>query len=181
MRLPPAATIKAMKRRAINKDCGAQEFESIKKGANRRKFITNLLVRMGVLRDDLDYHLISASMVIIFLFFGYQKWFEYEAQGLSTSLRLRHLQMPLKFFQERLIACVRSGSWQDTHRTEIPTATSGCRTGIFFAGRLSSFGVDLSKVADGRLYEWHRFGHFHYVVPVAADAKYTLKLEVIPE
>ena len=36
------------------------------------KFITNLLVRMGVLRDDLDYHLIRASMVIIFLFFGYQ-------------------------------------------------------------------------------------------------------------
>jgi Protein of unknown function, DUF417 len=123
-----------MKRRAINKDCGAQEFESIKKGANRRKFITNLLVRMGVLRDDLDYHLIRASMVIIFLFFGYQKWFEYEAQGLSTSLRLRHLQMPLKFFQERPIACFRSGSWQDTHRTEIPTATSGCRTGIFLVG-----------------------------------------------
>jgi Malectin domain len=46
----------------------------------------------------------------------------------------------------------------------------------FFGGRLSSFGGDLSKVADGRLYEWHRFGHFHYVVPVAADAKYTLKL-----
>jgi uncharacterized membrane protein YkgB len=46
------------------------------------KFITNLLVRMGILRDDLDYHLIRASMVIIYLFFGYQKWFEYEAQAL---------------------------------------------------------------------------------------------------
>src|SRR5438128_11348730 len=46
------------------------------------KFITNLLVRMGVLRDDLDYHLIRASMVIIFLFFGYQKWFDYEAHAL---------------------------------------------------------------------------------------------------
>src|SRR6266849_6643299 len=82
MRLAPAATIKAIKRRAINKDCGAQKFESIKKGANLMKFITNLLVRMGVLRDDLDYHLIRASMVIIFLFFGYQKWWEYEAQAL---------------------------------------------------------------------------------------------------
>jgi uncharacterized membrane protein YkgB len=82
MRLAPAATIKAIKRRAINKDCGAQKFESIRKGANRMKFITNLLGRMGVLRDDLDYHLIRASMVIIFLFFGYQKWFEYEAQAL---------------------------------------------------------------------------------------------------
>src|ERR1700739_792251 len=31
---------------------------------------------------DLDYHFARASMVIIFLFFGYQKWFQYEAQGL---------------------------------------------------------------------------------------------------
>lgn len=46
----------------------------------------------------------------------------------------------------------------------------------FFGGRLSSFGGDLSKVADGRLYEWHRFGHFRYVVPVATGGKYTLRL-----
>ena len=46
----------------------------------------------------------------------------------------------------------------------------------FYGGRLSSFGGDLSKVADGRLYEWHRFGHFHYVVPVATGGNYTLKL-----
>ncbi|HEY2545891.1 MAG TPA: DUF417 family protein [Candidatus Acidoferrum sp.] len=46
------------------------------------KFITNLLVRIGVLRDDLDYHLIRTAMVIVFLFFGYQKWFQYEAQAL---------------------------------------------------------------------------------------------------
>jgi uncharacterized membrane protein YkgB len=41
-----------------------------------------LLTKLGLLKDDLDYHLIRASMVIIFLFFGYQKWFEYEAQTL---------------------------------------------------------------------------------------------------
>jgi hypothetical protein len=46
----------------------------------------------------------------------------------------------------------------------------------FFGGRLSSFGGGLSKITDGRLYEWHRFGHFHYVVPVAAGGKYTVKL-----
>ena len=46
----------------------------------------------------------------------------------------------------------------------------------FFGGRLSSFGGDRAKVSDGRLYEWHRFGHFHYVVPVATGGKYTLKL-----
>jgi uncharacterized membrane protein YkgB len=41
-----------------------------------------ILIRLGVLKNDLDYHVIRASMVIIFLFFGYSKWFSYEAQGL---------------------------------------------------------------------------------------------------
>jgi len=44
--------------------------------------LTNLLVKIGILKNDLDYHLIRASMVIIFAFFGYQKWFQYEAQAL---------------------------------------------------------------------------------------------------
>ena len=44
--------------------------------------LINMLTKFGLLKDDLDYHLIRASMVIIFLFFGYQKWFEYEAQTL---------------------------------------------------------------------------------------------------
>ncbi len=45
-------------------------------------YLTKLLVKIGILKDDLDYHLVRASMVIIFAFFGYQKWFEYEAQAL---------------------------------------------------------------------------------------------------
>lgn len=44
--------------------------------------VTHLLIKLGILKKDLDYHLIRASMVIIFLFFGYQKWFDYEAQVL---------------------------------------------------------------------------------------------------
>ena len=40
------------------------------------------LAKSSLLTGDLDYHLIRASMVIIFLFFGYQKWFDYEAQVL---------------------------------------------------------------------------------------------------
>ena len=40
------------------------------------------LIRSGILTEDLDYHVIRASMVIIFAFFGYQKWFEYEAKVL---------------------------------------------------------------------------------------------------
>jgi hypothetical protein len=44
--------------------------------------LIKILTKSGLLKEDLDYHLIRASMVIIFLFFGYQKWFEYEAQVL---------------------------------------------------------------------------------------------------
>jgi uncharacterized membrane protein YkgB len=44
--------------------------------------LVSTLIRLGIRKHDLDYHLIRASMVTIFLFFGYQKWFDYEAQGL---------------------------------------------------------------------------------------------------
>src|SRR5215831_15043457 len=48
--------------------------------------IMNLLIRiltkLGLLKEDLDYHVVRASMVIIYFFFGYQKWFSYEAQDL---------------------------------------------------------------------------------------------------
>lgn len=49
---------------------------------NEMNTILTALLRSGLLKPDLDYHLIRASMVIIYFFFGYQKWFDYEAQGL---------------------------------------------------------------------------------------------------
>jgi uncharacterized membrane protein YkgB len=45
-------------------------------------FVTKILVKLGIVKEDLDYYFVRASMVIIFLFFGYQKWFDYEAQAL---------------------------------------------------------------------------------------------------
>ena len=45
-------------------------------------YIVNLLNKYGILESDLDYHMVRASMVLIFLFFGYQKWWNYEAQAL---------------------------------------------------------------------------------------------------
>jgi uncharacterized membrane protein YkgB len=45
-------------------------------------FVTKILVKLGILTEDLDYHFVRASMVIVFLLFGYQKWFDYEAQAL---------------------------------------------------------------------------------------------------
>jgi hypothetical protein len=46
----------------------------------------------------------------------------------------------------------------------------------FFGGRLSRFGGDLSKIPDEGIYNWHRFGHFRYVIPVAGGKTYTVKL-----
>jgi uncharacterized membrane protein YkgB len=45
-------------------------------------FLINALIRLGILTEDLDYHLIRAAMVIIFFFFGYQKWWAYEVDRL---------------------------------------------------------------------------------------------------
>jgi hypothetical protein len=42
----------------------------------------NRLAGTRLFRGDMDLHLVRASMVIIYFFFGYQKWFDYEAQGL---------------------------------------------------------------------------------------------------
>jgi uncharacterized membrane protein YkgB len=44
--------------------------------------LIKILIKLGLLRKDLDYHLVRASMVIIYFFFGYQKWFPYEAHTL---------------------------------------------------------------------------------------------------
>ncbi len=44
--------------------------------------LIKILIKFGLLKRDLDYHLVRASMVIIYLFFGYQKWFAYEAKAL---------------------------------------------------------------------------------------------------
>jgi uncharacterized membrane protein YkgB len=41
--------------------------------------LIRLLAKSGLLAKDFDYHLIRASMVLIFFAFGYQKWFKYEA------------------------------------------------------------------------------------------------------
>jgi uncharacterized membrane protein YkgB len=44
--------------------------------------LINALTKLAVFKNDFDYHLIRASMVIISFFFGYQKWFQYEADAL---------------------------------------------------------------------------------------------------
>lgn len=46
------------------------------------KLLIDGLAKTGLLKTDLDYHVVRASMVIMFFFFGYQKWWDYEAQTL---------------------------------------------------------------------------------------------------
>ena len=45
-------------------------------------YLIKLFDKFGILNSDLDYHVVRASMVLVFALFGYQKWFAYEAQGL---------------------------------------------------------------------------------------------------
>jgi uncharacterized membrane protein YkgB len=68
--------------------------------------LVRVLVRLGILTEDLDYHLIRASMVIIFLFFGYQKWFQYEADVLIPYIS----NGPLIFWLYPLFG-VRGATW----------------------------------------------------------------------
>jgi malectin (di-glucose binding ER protein) len=47
----------------------------------------------------------------------------------------------------------------------------------FFQGGRRSFHSDnLPKVANARLFEWERYGHFHYLIPVVAGKNYRLRL-----
>ena len=49
--------------------------------------LIKILIKLGLLRKDLDYHVVRAAMVIIYFFFGYQKWFSYEAETLIPFIR----------------------------------------------------------------------------------------------
>src|SRR5499433_4050543 len=49
--------------------------------------LIKLLAGSRLLKGDPDLHLVRGSMVLIFLLFGYQKWFEYEAQTLVPFIR----------------------------------------------------------------------------------------------
>ena len=70
------------------------------------KILVTFLSKSGVLREDVDYHLIRASMVLIFLLFGYQKWFEYEAQVLIPFIS----NGPLIFWLYPLLG-IRGATW----------------------------------------------------------------------
>ena|SRR5437867_3609394 len=68
--------------------------------------LIRISTKFGLLKEDLDYHLVRASMVIIFLFFGYQKWFEYEAQTLIPYIS----NGPLIFWMYPVFG-IRGASW----------------------------------------------------------------------
>ena len=70
------------------------------------KLLIEGLTRLGLLRKDLDYHLMRASMVLVFLLFGYQKWFEYEAQALIPFIS----HGPLIFWLYPLLG-IRGATW----------------------------------------------------------------------
>jgi uncharacterized membrane protein YkgB len=82
LRLEVAGGLSARKRRK-------SEYRQVKRAATSSNKETTMMTHLlrnvaksDLLKRDIDYHLIRASMVIIFLLFGYQKWFAYEAQAL---------------------------------------------------------------------------------------------------
>ncbi len=68
--------------------------------------LIKILAKSGLLKGDLDYHLVRASMVLIFVLFGYQKWFEYEAETLIPFIS----NGPLIFWLYPVFG-VRGASW----------------------------------------------------------------------
>jgi uncharacterized membrane protein YkgB len=68
--------------------------------------LINALIRLGLLREDLDYHLMRAALVVLFLFFGYQKWFDYEAQVLIPYIS----NAPLLFWMYPVFG-IRGATW----------------------------------------------------------------------
>ena len=45
--------------------------------------LIHLIGRTGLLRKDVDYHLLRAAMVVTFAWFGYDKWFASEIRALA--------------------------------------------------------------------------------------------------
>src|SRR6202022_4697056 len=64
------------------------------------------LASSRLFQSDFDYHLVRASMVFIFLMFGYQKWFQYEAETLIPYIS----NGPLIFWMHPVFG-VRGASW----------------------------------------------------------------------
>jgi uncharacterized membrane protein YphA (DoxX/SURF4 family) len=75
-------------------------------GGGAMTSLIKILQKSGLLKGDLEYHLVRSSMVIVFLFFGYQKWFEYEAQVLIPYIS----NGPLIFWMYPVFG-IRGASW----------------------------------------------------------------------
>lgn len=70
------------------------------------KALVKALGRSRLLDSDLDLHLARGSMVLIFLLFGYQKWWEYEARTLVPFIE----NGPLTFWMYPVFG-LRGASW----------------------------------------------------------------------
>jgi hypothetical protein len=98
--------------------------------------LINVMAKSRLFNSDLDYHLVRASMVIIYLLFGYQKWWEYEAQTLSDG-HYRQLEQ-----------------YYNTHRVKLPEN----HTNITLSGQngLTSNGASGSAALCLITQEWTR-------------------------
>jgi uncharacterized membrane protein YkgB len=49
---------------------------------NKLDSVIRKLAKSRLFQSDFDYHFVRGAMAFVFLMFGYQKWFVYEAEGL---------------------------------------------------------------------------------------------------
>src|SRR6516225_8531321 len=68
--------------------------------------LIKIVAKSRLFQSDFDYHLVRGSMVFIFLMFGYQKWFQYEADTLIPYIS----NGPLIFWMYPVFG-VRGASW----------------------------------------------------------------------
>ena len=68
--------------------------------------LINALAKLNIFKSDFGYHLIRASIVFISFFFGYQKWFQYEANALIPYIS----HGPLIFWMYPVFG-IRGASW----------------------------------------------------------------------
>ena len=113
--------------------------------------LIRLLNKTGLLQSDVDYHLIRASMVLIFLLFGYQKWFEYEAQAADPLYQQRTAHFLA--LSRSLASAERAGSSVFQNGCSVRSCSSA--SGIRGWGILGRARVDLHVRGHGHHHSLH--------------------------
>src|SRR5579862_5547056 len=89
--------------------------------------LIRLLTRLGLLSDDLDYHLVRAALVLTFFLFGFQKWFpSTRRHSFRTSAMARSFSGSTRFLvsrEPRTSLASSNGCWRCSSSSDSGTAS----------------------------------------------------------